>query len=171
MIPFEEWTQEERELYWKNLCARINSSSAFNRYSGITITKISLDYCEGVLEVGPNSGNTMGFVHGGCLATLADTVGGCAAASRGYSCVTLNCTYSYLRRALGEKIYCSAQPLRVGHQISNYYVTLRNDKDVVIGDGSFTYFLGPLHGPEIYPPRVLEAGDMPAVDNIGGDSY
>lgn len=162
MIPFEQWTQEQRETYWAGLLERMNSPAAFNANSNITITKVCLDYCEGELNITPACGNTLGAVHGGCLATLADTVGGCAAASRGSSVVTLNCNYSYLRSATGKKIYCSASPLKVGHKIAVFYVTLTNDNKVVIGDGSFTYYVRSQLNVEQFPGDVLDDADLPA---------
>lgn len=164
MLPFEYWTQEQKQTYWQNMTDRMNNPDSFNSHNHITIKKVDLDYCEGELEITPTCGNLQGSVHGGCLATLADTVGFCAAASRGRGVVTLNCSYSYLRSATGKKIHCTASPLKVGHKIAVFYVTLATDKNVVIGDGCFTYYLKSSHYTEQLPEGVLESPDDPAVD-------
>ena len=54
----------------------VNQPHQFSYENGIYVTKVEPGRAEGVLEVGPDSINPHGMVHGGALATLADTVGG-----------------------------------------------------------------------------------------------
>lgn len=83
-------------------------------------------FAQGVLEVGPNSINPHGKVHGGALATLADTVGGCCACSKGGLCVTSSSTMEFLRPADGPRIFCTATPKKMGYHLSVIQVELTN---------------------------------------------
>lgn len=61
----------------------VNTPHQFSYENGITVTHVEPGYAKGELVVGPNSINPHKNVHGGAMATLADTVGGCCACSRG----------------------------------------------------------------------------------------
>lgn len=75
----------------------VNAPHQFSYESGVLVTRVEPGFAQGVLEVGPNSINPHGKVHGGALATLADTVGGCCACSKGGLCVTSSSTMEFLR--------------------------------------------------------------------------
>ena len=95
----------------------------------------------GVLEVGPNSINPHGKVHGGALATLADTVGGCCACSKGGLCVTSSSTMEFLRPADGPRIFCTASPKKMGYHLSVIQVELTNVSGETVATGTFTFFM------------------------------
>lgn len=115
------------------------NSCGFTYHNGIRITRLDLDYCEGELEITPECLNPLGIVHGGCLAALADTVGGMAALSRGKGTVTVNYGFSFLRQAKGTKIKCVATPEKVGKSISVFRCTLTDDQDQLVASGQFTF--------------------------------
>ena len=121
--------------------ARVNQPHQFSYENGIEITYVEPDLVRGELTVGPNSFNPHGYVHGGALFTLADTVGGCCACSRGGSCVTSNASFEFLRPAVGSKIYCEATPKKMGQKLSTIQITLTNDKNAVVATGTFTFFM------------------------------
>lgn len=70
--------------------------------------------CQGRAHCGPGQHQPHGNVHGGALSTLADTVGGCCACSKGGTCVTSGCSIEYLRPANGSKIYWHRHPQKAG---------------------------------------------------------
>ena len=70
---------------YSNLFHRAERYNYFAVYNNIHLVKIEKDYAEGVLEVSQNSYNPLGIVHGGALATLADSVAGTAVSTRGRS--------------------------------------------------------------------------------------
>lgn len=115
------------------------NSTGFTFHNGIRITKLELDYCEGELEITPECLNPLGIVHGGCLAALADTVGGMAALSRGKGTVTVNYGFSFLRQAKGKKIKCVAVPEKIGKTISVFRCTLTDDEGKSVASGQFTF--------------------------------
>ena len=57
--------------------------SPFADNIGLKLTAMSDGHCEGEVPVTPALFNPIGTIHGGVYYTLADTVGGCAARTRG----------------------------------------------------------------------------------------
>ena len=121
----------------------VNTPHQFSYENGILLTDVSPGYAKGELTVGPNSINPHGNVHGGALATLADTVSGCCACSRGGSCVTANCSMEFLRPATGSKIYCEATPKKMGRSLSVIQLVITNDKGAMVATGTYTFFMFP----------------------------
>ena len=98
----------QAEQHW--ICRLTNQPHQFSYESGVEVTHVEPGRAEGVLTVGPDSINPHGKVHGGALATLADTVAGCCACARGRSCVTSGSSMEFLRPADGDRITCTAVP-------------------------------------------------------------
>ena len=121
----------------------VNAPHQFSYENGVTLTKVEPGRAEGVLEVGPNSINPYGNVHGGALATLMDTVAGCCACSKGGSCVTANCTMEFLRPATGPTITCVATPKKLGRTLSVVQAELRNAQGALVATGTYTFFMYP----------------------------
>lgn len=120
--------------------ARINATP-FMQTSHFTITWQEGDCARGELAVHPESLNPHGFVHGGILTGLADTVAGFAAASRGGRCVTVSSTMNYLRPAVGSLIACSVEPVRVGKTICVFDASLTDEVGRLVAKGTFTFHL------------------------------
>ena len=115
----------------------VNAPHQFSYESGVLVTRVE----PGFAEVGPNSINPHGKVHGGALATLADTVGGCCACSKGGLCVTSSSTMEFLRPADGPRIFCTASPKKMGYHLSVIQVELRNGAEALVATGTFTFFM------------------------------
>ena len=99
---------------------------------------------EGELIVTRESLNPHGIVHGGCLAALADSVGGWTASSAQHrTCVTVNYAFHFLRPAMGtnQKIRCRATPAKTGRTLSVYHVSLTDDEGLEVATGNFTFFM------------------------------
>lgn len=119
----------------------VNKPHQFSWENGIAVTRVETDLALGVLTVGPNSLNPHGYVHGGALYTLADTVGGCCACSRGGVCVTSSSSMEFLRPAVGDKIFCRATPKKMGRSLCVIQVELTNEKELAVATGTFTFFM------------------------------
>lgn len=119
----------------------VNQPHQFSYENGVTVTQVRPGYARGELKIGPNSINPHGNVHGGALATLADTVAGSCACSRGGRCVTANSTMEFLRPANGSTIFCEATPKKLGRSLSVIQVVLTNDAGKEIASGTFTFFM------------------------------
>ena len=121
--------------------ALVNAPHQFSFENGIVITKVERDLCEGELTVGPDSVNPGGYVHGGALVTLADTVAGCCACSRGGDCVTANESFEFLRTAGGPKIFCRAVPRKMGRTLRVIQTELTDSSGRLVASGTFTIFM------------------------------
>lgn len=119
----------------------VNTPHQFSYESGVTVTHVEPGLARGEIAAGPNSVNPHGMIHGGLLATLADTVGGCCACSKGGSCVTASSTMEFLRPAYGEKIFCEATPKKLGRTLSVIQLVLTDVQGKVVATGTYTFFM------------------------------
>lgn len=76
--------------------------------NGIELTELSEGYAKGRMKLDDSSNNPYGYVHGGCIFTLADTVGGSAALTFGGAVTTLSAEIHYLNPAKSTE-YLEAQ--------------------------------------------------------------
>ena len=121
----------------------VNTPHQFSFENGVRVTDVTPGRAVGELIIGPNSINPHGNVHGGALTTLADTVAGCCACSKGGQCVTASSTMEFLRPAWGGRIYCEATPKKLGRKLSVIQVTLTDEQEKVVATGTFTFFMNP----------------------------
>ena len=107
----------------------------FSSHNNIRVTATYEDGSgEGELIVTRESLNPHGIVHGGCLAALADSVGGWTASSAQHrTCVTVNYAFHFLRPAMGTN-----QKIRT---LSVYHVSLTDDEGLEVATGNFTFFM------------------------------
>ena len=143
-------TRDERKNF---IVGQVNTPHQFSYENGVTVTHVEPGRAEGVLVIGPNSINPHGNVHGGALATLADTVGGCCACSEGGSCVTANCSMEFLRPASGARIYCEATPKKLGRTLSVIQVVMTNEEQKVVATATYTFFMFQTEGNPSFPPK------------------
>ena len=136
-----EWTEKDRQQHYERLIHYINNAPGYARHSGVRIKRIAPNYCEGELTVTQESCNYLGIVHGGCLATLADTVAGVAACSTGRGTVTLSYGFNFMRPAKGSVIKCVAEPEKIGGTVSVFRCSLTDDTGTLVASGQFTFFM------------------------------
>lgn len=118
----------------------INEEHQFNYANGIALTHAQPGLTRGVLRAGPNSVNPEGHIHGGAIATLADTIAGCCACSRGGDCVTSSSSLEYLRPAVGD-LFCEATPKKMGRRLSVIQVVITDTSGKTVATGTFTFFM------------------------------
>ena len=118
----------------------INAEHQFSYENGIELTHVEPGLTRGVLHMGPNSFNPEGRIHGGAIATLADTVAGCCACSTGGDCVTSSCSIEYLRSAETDLV-CEATPKKLGRKLSVIQVSITDTAGKLVATGTFTFFM------------------------------
>lgn len=118
----------------------VNKAGQFSYENGIQVTHVEPGLARGVLRAGPSSINPHGMIHGGAMAALADTVGGCCACSTGKSCVTANSTMEFLRPAQGD-LFCEATPKKLGSKLSVIQIVITDTRGTVAATGTFTFFM------------------------------
>ena len=133
-------TPENRRTLYRAIMNNSNNTRGYVRHSGIRITHVEEGRAEGELTVSRDSLNRWGVVHGGCLATLADTVAGAAAFATGRGVVTLSSTFNFLRPGAGDKIHCTAETVKMGKTIAVFRCTLTDGEGRTVATGDFTFF-------------------------------
>jgi acyl-CoA thioesterase len=87
-----------------------------------------------------------GVVHGGVLATLADTAGGLAtymAAPEGTRVATVEMKINYLEAVSKGMVTAVAEVVRIGRHISVVDCDIRDEGERLIGKALMTFFVGP----------------------------
>ena len=82
-----------------------NINNNFAKLLGIELTELSDGYAKATMKVTKEFLNPIGSLHGGCLYTIADIVGGAAASSYGIHVTTIDGNFHYLRARLPSKYY------------------------------------------------------------------
>ena len=86
-------------------------------------------------------GNPIGSVHGGIIFSIADSVGGAAALSRGGKVTTVSGNINYINPALGcTKLIGEAIEVKSGRHMSVINVSISNQTGTVIAIATMTYY-------------------------------
>ena len=126
----------------EELRKRAQDSPGFIPLVGITFTEASLGYCKGELIVRPELANPYGMVHGGCIFTLADTIGGSAALTHGKPIVTVDSNIHYLSPAVNTaKLIAEAKEIKYGSKIAVYEVNIMNEHGNLLATSTMSYFI------------------------------
>ena len=138
-------TQDETQF--KALCDimfhHVNQDGSFPSHARCRMISLTPEgVAVGELDVLPEVLNVWGIVHGGALATLADTISGCGAvAATGWGSVTVSYSMNFLRPATGTKITCTARPVKLGKHLCVMRAELTNDRGELVADSELTFSL------------------------------
>lgn len=117
-----------------------NKENIFAVFLGIQTTKITPGYAEGDMVIKEEFMNIISSVHGGCYFTLADSIGGAAAATHGYKISTASGDLNFLRPALdSKKLVCKAEVLKAGKRLIVSEVKIYDEKDRLLAAGVYNY--------------------------------
>lgn len=131
---------EEENLY-RFLKERIEDNEGYIKYSHLTFTKMETGSVTAEVEVGKEMKNPMGAVHGGCLFSICDTVGGTAAMTHGVTVTTSVGTISYLNPAVDcDRLYAEAVELKAGKTLFRYDVFIRDGRGTLICKADMEYY-------------------------------
>lgn len=129
----------EREVIDKFLAEK--KEKGFIHHVGIGDIEYDEGYATGKLDIKPNLLNPFGSVHGGCIFTLADTIGGTAAMTRGSYVTTISSSIQFLNPAQNTAfLVAEANEVKDGKTISVYDVMIRDDKQRDIAKVTLNYY-------------------------------
>lgn len=129
------------KVNYKKMIEHINSLGGFAKDIGIKMISISKGYAKGEINISKSHLNPGESVHGGCIFTLADTVGGAAAWSRGNYVVTTSSNITYLNPAIeSKKLIAIAKEIKFGKKILVYDVDIWDDSDRLIAKVTNSYY-------------------------------
>lgn len=118
------------------------AANEYIQHLGVELLELKRGYARGRMPYKKELANPYGFVHGGCLYSLADIVAGNAACMEGRYVTTVTGTMNYLEPAEeGGYIYCEAIKLRAGGTLAVFEVRLRDESGRLLDSGEFTFYL------------------------------
>jgi acyl-CoA thioesterase len=119
-----------------------NLHNAFGNLLGIRLLEYREGFARAEMPVKPEFLNPLGTVHGGCLYSLADSVGGCASATYGSITPTISGDLHFLRPAIGfPKLLATANVIRHGRSIAVFEVEITDPSgEKKIAHGTFSYY-------------------------------
>lgn len=118
-----------------------NENNEFACFMGIRTIEIRKGYARGEMKIRPEFQNVVGSVHGGCFFTLADTIGGAAAASYNTKMTTISSDFHFLSPGIGiEKLCAEAVEIKHGKTINVYDVSILNENGKLLAKGTFSYY-------------------------------
>ena len=125
----------------------ITYRNRYNRFStrvGIVLEEVREGYALARKTVEVDDTNPLGYAQGGVYFTLADSAAGSAAYAYGYKTVTLDASYHYYHAARpGDLLTAVATELHHGKTTAAFEVKITDQRDTLLGSGTFTYFLFP----------------------------
>ena len=124
----------------EQLMERLNSSSMFLQSNDMRVTEVRQGYAKVEMIIDEQILNIHGFVHGGALFSLADTVAGAASFATGRDSVTLTGTINYIKPGRGGKLIGIAQEISRGRTTGVYEVFIFNDHNTLLSKATFTMF-------------------------------
>lgn len=125
---------------YPEVIAYVNENDHFYNVNGLSLDSLSENGARGSMTVTPRLTNPLGTIHGGALATLADTVAASAATTLGAEIVTLSSTMNYLRAVSLGKIFCEARIIKSGKTVVVCDVEISDSDNRLIATGTFTFY-------------------------------
>ncbi|HLO75685.1 MAG TPA: PaaI family thioesterase [Magnetospirillum sp.] len=127
----------------------------FNSLVGMSMVEWRRDFARIRLDIRPEHANGFGFVHGGVLLTLLDTVSGFAGihtdeTADPIGCVTVAMNSKFIHPAQSGSLHAEARAQGGGKTIFFTYAEIRDDAGnlVATGDGTFRF--------RKLPPELVE---------------
>lgn len=114
--------------------------NAFAKHNGIRVRLTDQQEGEAVLEIGPDSLNPLGKLHGGAYYTLADCAGGCACRADRRRYVTLHGGIDFIRSADHGRVTALATVRHRGGATCQTTVEIRDEAGTLLALGDFTFF-------------------------------
>ena len=110
-------------------------NSAFYHWAGIELVDASPGHAEVAFEAGPEHVNLQGLIHGGLLATLADTAMGLAVRTvldAGRRHVTVQLSIEFLAPGKQGRIIARGRTIKVGRQLGFAEADVVDDRGRVL---------------------------------------
>ena len=106
-------------------------SQGFQRLLGIELRDVRPDGVTAAIRIAPHHLNSVGFVHGGVLLSLADSLGAMGAVQvigADQRTATLESKANFLRPTQGPTVVARCVPLHVGRRTSVWSTTVENER-------------------------------------------
>ena len=118
----------------------IAAANAFARHNGITTRQTGDGTAESFLDIGPDSRNPYGMLHGGAYYTLADCAAGAACRTDGRKYVTLHGSMDFVRSAREGRVTALARVEHRGRTTCLVSVAVTGADGAVCASGRYAFF-------------------------------
>ena len=118
----------------------LSRANRFANYNGISVHYLEPGKASAVMEIGPNSLNPYGQLHGGALYTLADCAGGTACRTDGRTYVTLDGTLHFVHSADHGTITAIGTVIHRGRTTSVVELRITDQDGTLLATGTFSFF-------------------------------
>lgn len=119
---------------------KISRNNAFMLHNHIRVRQTGPDSAEAALDVGPDSLNPYGLLHGGAYYTMADCAAGCAARADGRRYVTLHGGVDFIRSAGEGRVVARSKVRHRGRSTCLIGIEITGGDGVLLATGDFTFF-------------------------------
>lgn len=124
----------------EQLRAYRNDRNSYGNRMGIYVEEIRPGYARAVKTLTEEDLNPVRVPHGGVYFSLADTACGAAAAVSGMACVTINCSFSFLKSAeTGQLLIAEAREISGGKSIFVLEARVCGKDGELYALGTFTF--------------------------------
>ena len=115
-------------------------STGYVKAFHISLEETRRDFVKLRMEVTEESKNVFGFVHGGALFGLADTVAGAVALTDGEYYVTQNSNFHFISNVTSGTIVAEGSVIHRGRTIAVIEVRVYSDAGKLLGQGTFDMY-------------------------------
>ena len=133
----QQMTKEER---YEKMVEYMNTVPDYNYHNGIKLIELADGFAKCKVDLVPEVMNSQGIAHGGIVFSILDVSAGYAAAFVDRRLVTQAANVNFLRPAVGEFLYATAEPIKVGKTIAVVESKAFDDQDRLIAYATFTVF-------------------------------
>lgn len=117
-----------------------NAKNPFGKRLGIYVEELRPGYARAVKTVTEEDLNPVQVPHGGVYFSLADTACGSAMVAYGNVCVTINCSFSFLKSAkVGDRLTAEARELQSGKSVCVLEARVTGEAGELFAIGTFTF--------------------------------
>ena len=125
-------TKEQiKEMIAGNVFPNVSGVEVIEDEEGNYLTRVTLT---------PSHKNPYGSAHGGLIYTMADAAAGFASCTVAEMPVTLHSDFHFIKNVKEGVITAKAEVLQKGGRIVLLRVRVTSDSDVLLGEGTFTYY-------------------------------
>lgn len=125
---------------YEDIARRILTGSNFISGMGMSLQSAEADHFVLRVEIPEATKNGYGFMHGGYLFTVADTVAGMAALSDGSLYVTEDSHIQFIGNVKEGTLIADARVLHRGNKISTVLVDISTEDGKLLCHGTFNMF-------------------------------
>ena len=133
---------EQQEKNWEMQVRKVNAENPFMIHNGIYAVSLNGERAKVRSHIEDFSRNAMGSVHGGLMFLMGETAAGLLVRGDGGRYVTLDCSFRYLRAAMGQRdLIGEAVFVKRGKTIAVCRSLIREDgSDRILAEGEYSFF-------------------------------